>query len=256
VADTQSKSWYTRWWGIIIAILILPYFLIWFFWAKTKWSTRRKILATVAVPILSVPLLIVDGAMLSALSGGSTQQPVSTSNVAAKSPVKKTAPSIRTSKKSTSTTAKPANTPTSSTTATTSQAPTESIATLNAQAVALFNPVLTDFEQQMSQGQADAAQSNAASVSSSWHSWETDEQDSKNVSNNNEVTTAYNKADNAYFNAHQTAPAALDNWDTDAGDIPGDISNWANDEQLVIGDELFGNSSTSDRQLCSNTRQT
>jgi len=134
-----------------------------------------------------------------------------------------------------------------------SQTTTDSIATLNAQAVALFNPVISNLEQQMSQGEADAAQSNAGDVSSAFHSWETAEQDKQNVTNNNYVTQAYNNADNAYYCANQTAPDALANLDNDAGNLPGDITTWANDEEMVEGDEVMGSSSLSTDQQTANT---
>ncbi len=58
---------------------------------------------------------------------------------------------------------------TTTTASTTSTQPTESLASLNAQAVADFNPILSDLTQQMSQGQSYATQSNAANASSTFH---------------------------------------------------------------------------------------
>ena len=135
----------------------------------------------------------------------------------------------------------------------TTQKPTESLAALNAQAVSLFNPVMADLEQQMATGQADAQQSNAGNVNSAFHAWETNESDKQNVANNNEVTKAFNTADNAYYAAHQTAPNALNNWDNDAGNLPGDISGWASAEQTVLGDEVMGSSSLSSDQKAATT---
>ena len=135
----------------------------------------------------------------------------------------------------------------------TTQQPTESLAALNAQAVSLFNPVMADLEQQMATGQADAQQSNAGNVNSAFHAWETNESDKQNVANNNEVTKAFNTADNAYYAAHQTAPNALNNWDNDAGNLPGDISGWASAEQTVLGDEVMGSSSLSSDQKAATT---
>lgn len=138
----------------------------------------------------------------------------------------------------------------------TSQKPTESIASLNAKAVALFNPVMADLEQQMTTGQADAQQNNAGNVNSAFHTWETNETDKQNVTNNSEVTKAYNTADNAYYNAHQTAPNALNNWDNDAGNLPGDISTWASAEQVVVGDQVTGSSTlSSDLKTAANDLQ-
>jgi hypothetical protein len=140
---------------------------------------------------------------------------------------------------------------------TTVQAPTVPLATLNTQSVTILTPVLTDFEQQMSQGQSYAVESNAGDVSSDFHTWETAEQDKENVSNNTEQVDAYNKADNAYYNAHQTAPDALSNWDTDAGNLPGDITEWANAEEVVADDNVTGSSSLStDQQTATTAMQT
>lgn len=48
----SKKPWYFNWWGILIALLILPFFLIWLIWTKTKWSNKVKGLATIGVLIL------------------------------------------------------------------------------------------------------------------------------------------------------------------------------------------------------------
>lgn len=50
----SQKEWYRKWWGIIIAILILPLFAIWYIWAKSNWSKNVKIGATVVVSILTI----------------------------------------------------------------------------------------------------------------------------------------------------------------------------------------------------------
>lgn len=124
---------------------------------------------------------------------------------------------------------------------------TASLATLNADAVADFNPVITDLSGQMTKGQSYATQSDAINASSSFHTWEQAEQDSQNVTNNKEVTTAYNKAANAYYDAHQTAPAAIDSWDTDMGAVVSDITQWSDAEWLLFGQQASG-SVTSDQQ--------
>jgi len=40
--NDQKKEWYKKWWGVIIAIFILPYFLLWYMWAKTNWAKSVK----------------------------------------------------------------------------------------------------------------------------------------------------------------------------------------------------------------------
>ena len=47
-SKVTSKSWYTKWWGIIIAILFFPVFLIWYSWAKSKWPIAVKVIVTVS----------------------------------------------------------------------------------------------------------------------------------------------------------------------------------------------------------------
>ncbi len=214
--SVNNKPWYKKWWGAILAILIWPFFLLWFIWAKSTKTKPFKIAGTIGVILLT---LIVFGAML-------TKTPVTPNSKATQLTATNTAPT---------------------------QTPTVSIASLNAQAVPILTPVLTAFESQMAIGQSDARQSNAGDVSSAFHVWETSEQDKQNVANSNEQVTAYNKADNAYYNAHQTAPTALSNWDTDAGNLPGDITQWANAEEMVAEDQVTGSSSLSSDQQTANT---
>jgi energy-coupling factor transporter transmembrane protein EcfT len=52
VNHTPSKPWYKHWWGIILAVLILPIFLIWLIWTKAHWHTIGKIAATAGIIIL------------------------------------------------------------------------------------------------------------------------------------------------------------------------------------------------------------
>jgi len=52
-----KKPWYRHWWGILIALLILPFFLIWLIWTKTNWSKKVKGLATIGVLIFFFTLL-------------------------------------------------------------------------------------------------------------------------------------------------------------------------------------------------------
>lgn len=49
---TPSKPWYKPWWGMILAVLILPVFLIWLIWTKAHWHTVGKIAATAGVIFL------------------------------------------------------------------------------------------------------------------------------------------------------------------------------------------------------------
>ena len=129
------------------------------------------------------------------------------------------------------------------------QTPTASIASLNAQAVPILTPVLTNYEQLMAQGQSYAKLANVSSASSSFHNWYNQVTISQNVSDSKEVITAFNKADNLYYDAHQTAPAALNNWgNSDAGNVFNDIDNWANDEWSVLVDQATNSPTTADQQ--------
>jgi len=46
MSEGTSKTWYKKWWGVIIAFLIWPYFLLWYLWAKSKFGTGAKIAIT------------------------------------------------------------------------------------------------------------------------------------------------------------------------------------------------------------------
>ena len=52
--NSQKKEWYKNWWGVIIAIMILPIFAIWYIWTKTKWSKTIKWVATAIVIIIFI----------------------------------------------------------------------------------------------------------------------------------------------------------------------------------------------------------
>lgn len=54
----QGKEWYQYGWGLLVAILFFPYFLVWYTWAKSKWSKNVKIAVTVVVSIIMLPFFI------------------------------------------------------------------------------------------------------------------------------------------------------------------------------------------------------
>ena len=374
MSRSTDKPWYKKWWGVIIAILIWPFFLLWFIWSQSSKGKALKVISSIGVVVLafivlssfvnsmgkvkttnsvqpiSLASLNTKAGLILANATNNTEKQMATGQADAKqsnaltansafekwrTSVEKTtdsntdnaynqAAAIYTSNnqpvpssliawkkdnfnaysdigvwqlmeatvlvdnqggssassvasdKSTLTldynaylkdigkaitdirNVSPSvkiNQPTSNIASSSPAAPktTVSISSLNAQAVSLFNPVLADLEQQMATGQADAQQSNAGNVNSAFHTWETNESDKQNVANNNEVTKAFNTADNAYYAAHQTAPNALNNWDNDAGNLPGDISGWASAEQTVLGDEVMGSSSLSSDQKAATT---
>lgn len=110
----EKRVWYKRPWGILIAILFLPYFALWYMWAKSQWSTQAKVLVTV---LASIPLVLVGFAGTS-----SPQTQLSTQAIKSQSSARSTATP------SPSVTASPASstTPTPSVSATPSPTPAAS----------------------------------------------------------------------------------------------------------------------------------
>jgi len=48
--SSDKPIWYKTWWGALIVIfLILPFWLIWEIWAKTKWNTVAKVVLTLLI---------------------------------------------------------------------------------------------------------------------------------------------------------------------------------------------------------------
>jgi hypothetical protein len=214
-------------------------------------KTDKQSLSKIKLVVLAVVLLIVIGGIIGGPSNNKKTATIVTTDTAKTSPTPKVKVTSTPKPKATLTPT-PSTTPAPAQT----QAPTKSIATLDGQSVTILTPVLNDFMQQMSQGQADAAESNAGDVSSDFHAWETAEQDKENITNNNEEVTAYNKADNAYYDAHQNEPTALSSWDNDAGNLPGDISDWANAEEVVVDDQASsGSIAPSDQQTANSDMQ-
>lgn len=128
------------------------------------------------------------------------------------------------------------------------QKPTVSMDTLNAGAVAVFTPELTDLSNQMAQGQSLTNKPDTCTIGGAFNNWSQAEQHDQNVKNNENVTDAFNKADNAYFNAHQKAPSVLDDWNTDAGAVVTDITKWADAQQTVCADQVGGDPALSGDQ--------
>jgi hypothetical protein len=67
-----NKPWYKTWWGILVAICIWPFFLVWFAWSKSHWGKGARIAATV----LGVFGLIISVAVMA--SSGHPTTPVAT----------------------------------------------------------------------------------------------------------------------------------------------------------------------------------
>lgn len=54
----QKKEWYKRGWGLVVAILFFPYFLVWYAWARSNWSKYVKIAVSVLVAVVMLPIFI------------------------------------------------------------------------------------------------------------------------------------------------------------------------------------------------------
>lgn len=67
-----KKVWYKTGWGIVAVILLLPFFAIWYVWAKTNWSKKTKWIATGAITLFVIFSM--------ALSGGTPPSTTTTSN--------------------------------------------------------------------------------------------------------------------------------------------------------------------------------
>lgn len=52
--NSRKKEWYKHWWGVIIAIIILPVFAIWYVWAKSKLNTTNKWVMTGLIIIFTI----------------------------------------------------------------------------------------------------------------------------------------------------------------------------------------------------------
>lgn len=50
----QQKPWYKKPLGMVVAVLLLPFFLIWYAWTKSNWSKNVRIGVTVASVLLVV----------------------------------------------------------------------------------------------------------------------------------------------------------------------------------------------------------
>lgn len=56
--SNQKKEWYKHGWGLVVAILFFPYFLVWYAWAKSNWSQNVKIAVTAILAVVMLPIII------------------------------------------------------------------------------------------------------------------------------------------------------------------------------------------------------
>ncbi len=76
--DNQKGEWYKSGWGILIAFLIFPFFLMWYMWAKTDWS--KKVKWTITGVFIFFMLI---GSTMQDTSKTTTQQPTQAVSVPA-----------------------------------------------------------------------------------------------------------------------------------------------------------------------------
>jgi hypothetical protein len=53
----QQKEWYKKWWGIVLAVLLLPFFIVWYAWNKSNWNVAIKLGATAFAVFLGLFIL-------------------------------------------------------------------------------------------------------------------------------------------------------------------------------------------------------
>lgn len=115
---SQHKPWYRKSWGIIIVIFILPYFLLWYLWAKTSWRKGLKVLITAPLAIavlislgITVAIFNSGGSDNSSTSDTSSSQADSSSQTNTPEPAAKSATTTTKPASQTAATAAPASTP-------------------------------------------------------------------------------------------------------------------------------------------------
>ena len=55
--EHKPKEWYKHGWGLVAAVLFLPFFIIWYAWAKSNWNKSVKIAVTVGILVFVVAVL-------------------------------------------------------------------------------------------------------------------------------------------------------------------------------------------------------
>lgn len=81
--NENQKEWYKKWWGIIVAILILPFFAAWYIWAKTSWPKVVKVISIIVLGIIT---------LAAAIGSKSTTPVADTSTTSQTQPPAQTAP--------------------------------------------------------------------------------------------------------------------------------------------------------------------
>lgn len=67
----KQKDWYKKPWGIVVAVLLFPIFIIWYAWVKSNWSKNTKLIIT------AISALILVTAMFTSPKQETKSQPTS-----------------------------------------------------------------------------------------------------------------------------------------------------------------------------------
>jgi hypothetical protein len=124
--------------------------------------------------------------------------------------------------------------------AATPQAPTATLAELKAQATPILTTATSYYENLYNNTQIEVQLPDAANDDSAFHKQKLIFDSTPDKTS----ITAYNKVSNAYYQAHQTQPAALDTWNADSEQLYTDITTLTTDQYFVLVDQLNGGTAT------------
>lgn len=74
--NDQKKEWYKKPLGIVIAILLFPYFFLWYMWAKTNWNKSVKWTITGILIFFTIRGIVNDSTIQPAQPSAQPQQQV------------------------------------------------------------------------------------------------------------------------------------------------------------------------------------
>jgi hypothetical protein len=124
--------------------------------------------------------------------------------------------------------------------AATPQAPTATLAELKAQATPILTTATAYFENLYNNTQIEVQLPDAVNADSAFHKQKLTFDSTPDKTS----ITAYNKVSNAYYQAHQTQPAALDTWNADSEQLYTDITTLTTDQYFVLVDQQNGGTAT------------
>ena len=50
----KQNEWYKKPWGMVVAVLLFPLFIVWYAWAKSKWSKNTKLIITAISAVILI----------------------------------------------------------------------------------------------------------------------------------------------------------------------------------------------------------